>query len=123
MVTNAHTERWAHRAGCKVGRVWRGVVHQEQRAVLWFVRRGWPAGLAKVVLWAFKLIVLGVLLYVAFWLALVLVFLTIVVWVARADTSGKQEEWPFMSHDELRESPFYDPVQHNDANHEMYEKK
>ena len=83
MATNAHTERWAHRAGCKVGRAWRGVVRQDRRAIEWFVKHGWPTGLAKAMLWAFKLIVLGILLYVAFWLALVLVFFIVTAWVMR----------------------------------------
>ncbi|AKH70665.1 MULTISPECIES: DUF3742 family protein [Gammaproteobacteria] len=95
MATNAHTERWAHRAGCKVGRAWRGVVRQDRRAIEWFVKHGWPTGLAKAMLWAFKLIVLGILLYVAFWLALVLVFFIVTAWVMRnTEISNENEpEW------------------------------
>ena len=78
MATNAHTERWAHRAGCKVGRAWRGVVRQDRRAIEWFVKHGWPTGLAKAMLWITKLAVLGVLLYTAFWLTLLFVLALLV---------------------------------------------
>ena len=115
MATNAHTERWAHRAGCKVGRVWRGAVHQEQRAVLWFVRRGWPAGLAKVMLWAFKLIVLGVLLYVAFWLALVLVFGFLVAWVLCSQDGDEPEELAIGEQADHKNNLGYDPILYNDV--------
>ncbi|MCK9504569.1 MAG: DUF3742 family protein [Porticoccaceae bacterium] len=91
MATNAHTERWAHRAGCKAGRAWRGFVRQDRRAIEWFVKHGWTAGLAKAMLWAFKLIVLGILLYVAFWLALVLVFGFLVAWAARNVGLGDEQ--------------------------------
>ncbi|MAZ69285.1 DUF3742 family protein [Porticoccus sp.] len=100
MATNAHTERWAHRAGCKVGRAWRGVVRQDRRAIEWFVKHGWPTGLAKAMLWITKLAVLGVLLYTAFWLTLLFVLaLLVTCGIANSDQGDEQvnanDEWRF----------------------------
>ena len=54
-----------------------------------------PAGAATAVLWIVKLAVLGVLLYSAFWRALLLAFAVIAAWMVRnvdADESSDDDE-------------------------------
>jgi len=69
----------AQRVGRWLGRGWRSYLRGERRASAWLVMRGLPSRTALVLLWALKLAVLGALLYAAFWLALLLVFLVLVV--------------------------------------------
>ena len=63
----------AERLGRSFGRGWRAYVRGERRASNWLVSKGVPVAGATVLLWLVKLVVLGVLLYSAFWLALLLV--------------------------------------------------
>lgn len=82
-------------AGRWLGRAWRGVVRQEARAVQWLAGKGLPASVARLLLWIVKLAIFVVLLYVAFWLALLLAFAVIAAWLVRnADLDDeKQPEW------------------------------
>ena len=66
-----------------------------------------------------KLAVLGVLLYAAFWLALLLVFVTAAAWASAAN-SPDEDAWPFTDMDELRNTPGYDPNLYNDHTHVDY---
>ena len=61
---------FAERLGRMLGRAWRGCVGLDRRANGWLVAQGWTPNVAKVVLAVLKLTALGILLYVAFWLAL-----------------------------------------------------
>ena len=69
--------------------------------------------------WIVKLAVLGVLLYAAFWLALLLVFVTAAAWASAAN-SPDEDAWPFTDMDELRNTPGYDPNLYNDHTHVDY---
>ena len=82
MTTNTHNGRWSHRLGRGAGRAWRGYLRHERSVVGWLVARGVPAGAATAVLWIVKLAVLGLLLYTASWLALLLVFAVVAAWLA-----------------------------------------
>lgn len=73
----------AERAGRWFGRAWREFVRQEARAVQWLAGKGLPVGVARLLLWMVKLAVLAVLLYVAFWLALLLAFAIVTAWLVR----------------------------------------
>ncbi|MBX6317209.1 MULTISPECIES: DUF3742 family protein [Pseudomonadota] len=88
---------FAERAGRVFGRMWRAGARLDRKARGWLVARGLDAGVAASLLWAVKLIVLGVLLYAAFWLALLLVFAIVVTWVARnanwEDEDEDRTEW------------------------------
>lgn len=61
----------------------------------------------------------GVLLYVAFWFALVMLGVAAAGWAAAANTSD-EDEWPFTDLTELRKTPGYDPNLYNDTSHELY---
>ena len=73
----------AERAGRWLGHAWRGLARQEARAIQWLAGKGLPAGVARLLLWIVKLVVFGVLLYAAFWLALLLAFALIAAWLVR----------------------------------------
>lgn len=79
----------AERFGRWLGRGWRGYVRRERRAVAWLASVGVPSGAATALVWIVKLAVLGVLLYAAFWLALLLVFVTAAAWASAANSRTK----------------------------------
>ncbi|HRJ79393.1 MAG TPA: DUF3742 family protein [Planctomycetota bacterium] len=83
---------FAERAGRALGQMWRAGTRLERKAYAWLVARG----LAKGALWAVKLAVLAILLYAAFWVALLLVFAVVAAWVARnggLDEDDQEPEW------------------------------
>ena len=63
---------FAERAGRALGRAWRGFLRLERKTCDWLVAQGMNAGLAKGMLWAIRLALLALVLYGAFWVALVL---------------------------------------------------
>lgn len=75
---NTQTPGNAERFGRWFGGLWRGYVRRERRVAGWLVTRGVPADGTAALLWVIKLVVLGVLLYVAFWLVLLFVFMLLV---------------------------------------------
>lgn len=86
---------FAERAGRALGRMWRGCVRLDRKANGWLVAQGWAPGVARAALLAIKLVVLGVLFYAAFLLALLLLFLVAAAWTVRtADWDDEPEpEW------------------------------
>lgn len=107
----------AERFGRRLGRAWRAYLSRERRVVAWLVSVGAPSAAATALVWAVKLAVLGVLLYVAFWLALMLLFAVAAAWAAGRDGATEEDEWPFARQDDIREMPWYDPVPYNDTAH------
>lgn len=120
MATQASHAPWAARLGRAAGRAWRSYLRGERRAVEWLASRGLSAGIARALLWVVKLVVLGVLLYTALWLALLLLFVVAAGRVAEHSVPAREDEWPFQSLDELRKTPGYDPVLYNDFSHSDY---
>ncbi|MBK3848981.1 DUF3742 family protein [Stutzerimonas xanthomarina] len=85
---------FAERLGQVFGRMWRGCLRQERKMNGWLVEHGLPAGGATTLLWITKLVVLGVLLYVAFWMVLVLLFSVVAASVVGGNSSNEDEpEW------------------------------
>lgn len=72
----------AYRLGRATMRGWRGYRQGERRLMQRLVRRGWPAAAAQALAWAARLAVLCVLLYTAFWVAVVLFVAVAVLWMA-----------------------------------------
>jgi len=86
--------RTAERIGRWLGRGWRGYVRGERWVSAALVAKGVPVAAATVLVWMVKLAVLAALIYVAFWLALLLVFAIVGAWVARnADWDEPEPEW------------------------------
>jgi len=73
----------AERFGRWLGRGWRGYVRGERRVSAWLVGKDVPVGVAATLVWVVKLAVLGVLLHVTFWIALLLIFAIAGAWAAR----------------------------------------
>lgn len=74
---------FAERMGQALGRAWHSCVRLDRRAHGWLLVQGWAPGAAKATLLVVKLVALGVLLYTAFWLALLFVFAIGAAWTAR----------------------------------------
>jgi len=82
------------RFGRWLGRMWRGYLRGERWVLESLIAKSMPAWIANALVWAVKLAVLGVLLYVAFWVAVVLAFAITGAWVARnADWDEPEPEW------------------------------
>ncbi|CAI07460.1 conserved hypothetical protein [Aromatoleum aromaticum EbN1] len=97
MKTTAHT-RFAEHAGRSLGRMWRVLVRLDRKAQGGLVTQGWSLGAASAALLVTKLVLFGVLAYVAFWPAMSLALLALVAWNMRGsatwDAEGKDEpEW------------------------------
>ena len=82
MKTTAQTT-FAERAGRSLGRLWRGGVWLERKARGWLVAQGLAPGVAKMALLVVKLVAFGLLLYAAFWLALLVASVVAAAWGAR----------------------------------------
>ena len=83
----------AERIGRGLGRAWLAVRRQEMCVVRYLVRQGLSRGVARFILWAVKLFVLGVLLYVAFWLTLVAIVVMAAAWLA-GNADGAADDKP-----------------------------
>ncbi|HBO3354270.1 TPA: DUF3742 family protein [Pseudomonas aeruginosa] len=113
----------AERLGQSWGRGWRSYLRQERKVSGWLVAQGLPASVANASLLVVKLVLLGVLLYLAFWLALLLVFAVLAEGAAQHGALDDESE-PVIEPDELtelRNTPGYDPNLYNDTSHEMHE--
>ncbi|KSQ24969.1 DUF3742 family protein [Pseudomonas aeruginosa] len=109
--------------GQMLGRLWRGCLCHERTVNNWLAAQGLPAGVAKGVSLLIKLAALGVVLYVASWLVLLLMFAAAAVWAMRNGALDSDDEESFLAEDELsklRRTPGYDPNPYNDSAHEMY---
>ena len=80
------------RAGRMLGSAGRVLARVDARAQWWLAEHGLGEGLAWAASWLIKIVVLGILLYVAFWLALLLLFAVVAAWIARSAASVGQEE-------------------------------
>lgn len=84
----------AERLGRSLGRGWGAYRRCERRVLSWLVSKGVPVIGAAVLIWTLKLAALGVLLYAAIWLALLLVFLVFVAWGhCTVDEKALEPEW------------------------------
>lgn len=107
---------FAERAGRALGRMWRGCVRLERKTSGWLVAQGWAPGVTKTVLLVAKLVAIGLLLYVAFWFALVLAIAMAATWMA--SQQDNEDDFDFLGQKaeerDHREGLFYHPASHND---------
>lgn len=113
MKTFTHTT-FAERVGRTLGHAWAAYKRQERRAVEWIVGKGLTAGTAKMVLWGLKLLLLGGLLYAAFWLTLVLTFVVAAVLIANHVDADRLQGQAFTEDSDHKKNLFYDPINYND---------
>ncbi|MDF8361297.1 DUF3742 family protein [Achromobacter anxifer] len=112
----------AERLGRALGRGWRAYARGERRTSNWLMSKGMPVAGAAVALWVVKLVALGALLYVAYWLVVVLLGVAAAGWAMdqrHPDEDGFELAYPTI--EELRATPGYDPNLYNDTSHEMYQ--
>jgi len=83
---------FAEHLGRTLGQAWRRCVRLDRRAHGWLLARGWTLGAAKAALLVVKLAALAVLLYTAFWLALLLAFGLASAWIVHNDDGSHDEE-------------------------------
>lgn len=113
MKTSAQTT-FAERLGRILGRAWRACAHLDRRAQGWLRVRGWAPGAAKATLLVAKLVAFSLLLYAAFWLALLVAFAVAVTWTTRGGAYDEYEEWEIGDQADHKRSVFYDPINYND---------
>jgi hypothetical protein len=101
----------AERVGWWLGRAWQGLLRQETRAIQWTISQGVSPSLARPLRWVVKFAIVGLLLYVAFWLALVLVFALVVAALAN---NREQPVWRTTERTDHRKNSFYDPIAYSD---------
>lgn len=104
----------AERAGNWLGRAWRGYMRKEVRAVQWLASNGLPASAGRLLFWVVTIAAFGVLLYMAFWLALLLLLATAVAFAARNSDHDEPQELAIGDQSEHKKSVFYDPIFYND---------
>lgn len=114
MKTAAQTT-FAERLGRALGRAWRGCARLDREAQGWLRAQGLAPGVARAASFVVKLAVIGVLLYTAFWLALLLTLAVVAgAWVARSQEQTGDEEWALGGHADHKQSVFYDPINYDD---------
>lgn len=106
----------AERAGRVAGRAWRWFASREQQLIRTLAAQGLSLRVARIVLWVVKLVVLGALLYLAFWLTLLLVFAIVGAWtVYHKDTDYEVAGSSLGDSADHKKNPFYDPINYNDT--------
>ena len=107
---------FTERLGRTLSRAWRGCVRLDRRANGWLVAQGWAPGAARAVLTILKLAVLGMLVYAAFWLALLIVCVLVAAWIARREDTESDSDFLGRKAEERdhREGPFYHPASYDD---------
>lgn len=114
---------FAERAGRTLGRTWRGFVRLDRKAHGWLVAQGWAPGVARGALLVIKLVVLGVLFYAAFWLALLIMITVFAGWTSRNAAPGEAEEWAIGDQADYKQSVFYDPINYDDDPNPRFDEK
>lgn len=113
---------FAEHVGRALGRVWRSCVRLDRKANGWLVAQGLAPGVAKAALLVVKLVAVGLLVYAAFWLALLVAIAVVAAWVARNAEQNEPEEWAIGEQAEHKNNPGYDPILYNDAPDPRFDK-
>lgn len=82
MATQVQSAGWGYRLG-RAARRASGYSRSEKQMAGWLASNGLPVALAFGAVWAIRLAIVGVLLYAAFWVALLLLFGIAAAWVAQ----------------------------------------
>lgn len=80
MATSRSETPLSRRAGHAAARAWRRLLVRNGQFTRWLIAAGLPAGLAKAVGAFALLLVIGVLLYVAFWLGALVFGVVVALW-------------------------------------------
>ncbi|GHU08606.1 hypothetical protein FACS1894158_17960 [Betaproteobacteria bacterium] len=98
IMTSAVQTSFAEHMGRTLGRMWKAALRLERKADDYLVAQGMNANLARGMLWAVKLALLALLLYGAFWVALLLGFAFFGAWAIRHtdwEAENDEPEWKY----------------------------
>lgn len=123
MATRVQSAGWGFRLGRAARRALRGYRRGEQRAVGWLVANGLPGELSWAAVWCVRLSIVAVLLYTAFWVAVLIAIAIGAVFYIEGTFARQDDDWGFPTWEELREMPGYDPVPYEDIVHPDYPHK
>ncbi|WP_445676571.1 DUF3742 family protein [Pseudomonas aeruginosa] len=95
---------------------YRAFLRQEARFVGWLAGRGMPVKLARVLPWIFRIVAVLALLYLAFWMALVLLGVAVLAHASSASdtTNEHNQDWVTPDPDEHMKNPGYHPSLYDD---------
>lgn len=113
-MTTTFQQSWAHNFGQHAGRAWRWLASVNRRAEARVVSQGVPAGWAKAVLWGAKIVLLGGVVYVAFWLTLFAVMAVVAIGLVRKRSSHEEEELALVDLAHHKTKISYDPINYDD---------
>ena len=113
---NATQTTFAERLGRTLGRAWRGCARLDRRAQRWLGARGLAPGATRAVSLVVIFAALAVLLYSAFWLALLIVGLVVVTWMAKQDHDDEDSDFLGRKSEivDHRQCLFYHPASYDD---------
>ncbi|MGC3525910.1 DUF3742 family protein [Pseudomonas aeruginosa] len=104
------------------GDSYRAFLRQEARFVGWLAGLGVPVKLARVLPWVFRIVAVLALLYLAFWLALVLLGVAVLAHAFSNTTSDHNQDWVIPDPDEHMKNPGYDPnIYHDPPDHSYHD--
>lgn len=107
----------AERFGHGLARLWRSYLRLEQRLARWLAAQRIPMAGVEGLLWVGKLAVLGMLVYVTSWIAILLAVVIAMLIVAGQGDSGDAPDLLGLQEDDIdhRDGLFYHPASHHDA--------
>lgn len=116
MTTGSKSSIMGRRAGHGAGRVWQWFGRLEGRAANRLVERGLSVSVAKALVRVANLAILGVLMYVTFWLTLIGMLLIFAAWIVRnTEHDAAQSGWAIGEQTDHKKNPFYDPINYTDT--------
>lgn len=113
-MTTTFRQSRAHYLGQHAGRAWRWLARVDRRAEAWVAAQGVLAGWAKAVLWGAKIVLLGAVVYAAFWLTLFALMAFVAIALVRKRTSHEEEELALVDLASHKTNLFYDPINYDD---------
>ncbi|KHN52942.1 hypothetical protein OI70_19045 [Dickeya fangzhongdai] len=120
MTTHSSTARF----GQWLGRKWRAYIRNERQVAEWLAVKGMSPGVTTAVLWVVKLLVFTILLYAAFWLAVVLIGVAVLAFVSSNIGFDHEDDWPIGEQADHKKNPGYDPNMYSDApDHRFYDSR
>lgn len=115
-------QRTAWKLGQWLGNGYRAFLRQEARFMAWLAGHGVPVKVARILPWAFRIVVVLVLLYLAFWLALVFLGIAVLAHAGGGTGVDQDDDWPIGEQADHKKNPGYDPNMYNDApDHRFYD--
>lgn len=82
------------RLGERLGRVCRGYLSLERRMLNRSNEMGVPSWLAQPLCWIFKLCLIGIFLYLTFWIAVIVILVALITWRLLRGGYGQLENRP-----------------------------